>query len=332
MRANFLPIPNECCSRLHCFPSDTQSQLVSSLHLLHSCFYRFALAVQFSFDPLPSQEFNHHSTSMKSVNPNKPVSFMYILLILVGVYYAFLPNRSTNSSVFDFFTSEKVSDSDAFDLESFSKIPVLRGGRVKPIDSVARNTLLVMRNKRTALRVLSAEENSEFERISDLIKDDGIESLTTAEVDFHDYFSRRKMIMITHNGLPHKAAEISAIEWFSKVLFKPEESDELKTFLIDHDQVLGLMNKKWPKMESFSHIQNLNLILKTSRNLTKRPPAKKESFVIVLTETSSIYIARSCFTESLKSPSPPLYRHSLLKCQNSCKSTKSFSILNRIRI
>ena len=41
-----------------------------------------------------------------------------------------------------------------FDLDAFSQLPVLRGGRVKPLDSVARNILLVLRNKRSALRIL----------------------------------------------------------------------------------------------------------------------------------------------------------------------------------
>jgi ABC-type transport system involved in cytochrome c biogenesis permease subunit len=35
----------------------------------------------------------------------------------------------------------------AFDLAAFGRLPVLEGGRVKPIDSVARNALLMIRNK-----------------------------------------------------------------------------------------------------------------------------------------------------------------------------------------
>lgn len=36
-----------------------------------------------------------------------------------------------------------------YDLSSFSRIPVLVGGRIKPIDTVARNSLLIMRGKQT---------------------------------------------------------------------------------------------------------------------------------------------------------------------------------------
>ena len=63
--------------------------------------------------------------------------------------------------------NKSFSDSNtAFDLDTFSKIPVLRGGRVKPLDSVARNILLVLRNKRTALKVLDEKELNYFEDLS----------------------------------------------------------------------------------------------------------------------------------------------------------------------
>ncbi len=32
-----------------------------------------------------------------------------------------------------------------FDVDAFGQLPVLEGGRVKPVDSVARNSLLVIR-------------------------------------------------------------------------------------------------------------------------------------------------------------------------------------------
>ena len=36
-----------------------------------------------------------------------------------------------------------------FDTRNFSRIPVLVGGRIKPLDTVARNALLIMRGKQT---------------------------------------------------------------------------------------------------------------------------------------------------------------------------------------
>ena len=116
------------------------------------------------------------------------------VLILFGVYFVFFPNRFTPLSIFDFFKGEKSTSEEAINLDAFSRIPVLRGGRVKPIDSVARNTLLVLRNKRTAL-----DENG---------------------------------------------TKVQAVQWLADVLFAPEKADQMKTFLIDHDQVLGLIGKK----------------------------------------------------------------------------------------
>ena len=36
---------------------------------------------------------------------------------------------------------------DAFDFSGFGKIPVLVGGRMKPLDTVARNSLLIIHGK-----------------------------------------------------------------------------------------------------------------------------------------------------------------------------------------
>jgi len=51
--------------------------------------------------------------------------------------------------------------SHGFDIDGFGHLPVLEGGRVKPIDSVARNSLLMIRSKQTVRyqgRTLSADE------------------------------------------------------------------------------------------------------------------------------------------------------------------------------
>ena len=46
-----------------------------------------------------------------------------------------------------------------FDLTSFSRIPVLVGGRIKPLDTVARNSLLILRGKQT-LKLANGEQVS----------------------------------------------------------------------------------------------------------------------------------------------------------------------------
>ena len=167
----------------------------------------------------------------KSKNSIKGKAVLWVL-ILLGIYFSFLPNRFATSSIIDFAKGEPDVSNDAFDLEGFSRIPVLRGGRVKPIDSVARNTLLVLRNKRTAL--------------------DG-------------------------NG-----SQVPAINWFAEVLFNPSEADRLKTFLIDHDQVLGLLGKKLSvdgKFFSYKELEPfLSEIDSSAREAGKVEQEKRDSF------------------------------------------------------
>ena len=84
-------------------------------------------------------------------------------------------------------------------LDSFSKIPVLRGGRVKPLDSVARNILLVLRNKRTALRVLEKEESEEIDNITQQKKSGN--SLSEEQVDILKEYKKLKKVKIPQNGV-----------------------------------------------------------------------------------------------------------------------------------
>jgi len=159
-------------------------------------------------------------------------SFIPTVLFGLGLYIAILPIDSSRTSVFDFFKSAPSPSQDSIDLESFSRIPVLRGGRVKPIDSVARNLVLVLRNKRTALDA--------------------------------------------------KGNKVPAIEWLAKVLFKPEDADQLKTFVVDHDQVLGLIGKKFAKDGKFYSYNELEPYLaqidQSAREAGKIESEKQDSF------------------------------------------------------
>ena len=156
---------------------------------------------------------------------------VFLGLLLLGGYVCLLP-FGQGPSFLDFLKDEPPPSPEGFDLEGFSRIPVLRGGRVKPLDSVARNTLLVLRNKRTAL---DAEEE-----------------------------------------------KVPAIDWLAQVLFEPEKADQLKTFLIDHDQLLGLIGKKLAehgKHYSYSQLEPfLSQIETTAREAGKTEQEKRDSF------------------------------------------------------
>ena len=171
---------------------------------------------------------------MNEDKPKKSIKGKIVLwlLIILGIYFSFLPNRFATSSILDFAKGEPEVPTESFDLEGFSRIPVLRGGRVKPIDSVARNTLLVLRNKRTAL--------------------------------------------------DEQGNKVPAINWFAEVLFNPVQADKLKTFLIDHDQVLGLLGKKLSvdgKFFSYNELEPyLSEIDSSAREAGNVEQEKRDSF------------------------------------------------------
>ena len=171
---------------------------------------------------------------MNEDKPKKSIKGKIVLwlLIILGIYFSFLPNRFATSSILDFAKGEPEVPTESFDLEGFSRIPVLRGGRVKPIDSVARNTLLVLRNKRTAL--------------------------------------------------DEQGNKVPAINWFAEVLFNPVQADKLKTFLIDHDQVLGLLGKKLSvdgKFFSYNELEPyLSEIDSSAREAGNVDQEKRDSF------------------------------------------------------
>ena len=70
------------------------------------------------------------------------------------------------------------------------------------------------------------------------------EELSEEQTKFLKNFSKTKKTTIPQGGIKVPVTEVDAIDWLAQVLFAPEKADKLKTFLIDHDQVLGLVNQK----------------------------------------------------------------------------------------
>ena len=103
-----------------------------------------------------------------------------------------------------------------YDLKAFGQLPVQQKGRVKPLDTVARNSLLIMRGKQT---VPDGPEVSFFQRV---------------------FYGKK-----APRYLP-------AIEWFAELTLRPSKADEYKVFRIDHPEVLGLFGFKPGKAKYFS--------------------------------------------------------------------------------
>lgn len=102
----------------------------------------------------------------------------------------------------------------AFDLEGFSKLPVLLNGRIQPFDSVARNALLILRGK---ARVVVADRPQE-------------------ELGFFEL---------------SKAKQLSAIEWMLEAMTRPQDADKRYVFRIDNLEVLSSL-KLSPDRKYFS--------------------------------------------------------------------------------
>ncbi|MBT3570511.1 MAG: hypothetical protein HN494_16805, partial [Opitutae bacterium] len=103
-----------------------------------------------------------------------------------------------------------------FDLETFGSLPAQEKGRVKPLDTVARNALLIMRGKQT---VPDGPDVGYFEKM------------------FYGKKSPRYL---------------PAIEWFAELTLRPNEADKYKVFRIDHPEVLGLFGFEPGKEKYFS--------------------------------------------------------------------------------
>jgi ABC-type transport system involved in cytochrome c biogenesis permease subunit len=101
----------------------------------------------------------------------------------------------------------------AFDLVAFGRLPVLANGRLKPLDTVARTSLLQLRSKQTVpppdYRAPTAQESWEA-------------------------FTGRA-------PLPAACRYLTADEWLARVLFDPEKADTYRHFRIDNSEVLDLL-------------------------------------------------------------------------------------------
>ena len=75
---------------------------------------------------------------------NRSIPYLILLVAIIWLGSLWVPKKSK---------------ADDFDVRTFSRLPVLTGGRIKPLDTVARNSLLIMSRKQT-LKLASGESMS----------------------------------------------------------------------------------------------------------------------------------------------------------------------------
>ena len=108
-----------------------------------------------------------------------------------------------------------------FAYSEFGKLPVLLGGRLQPIESVARNNLLIIRGTSKVPLEGNAGDGSwgKWEEIGDK---GGL-----SERKWHQ-FSKRP-------------AKMKPVEWLLEVFAKPESADSRYIFRVHHPELLGEM-------------------------------------------------------------------------------------------
>ena len=83
---------------------------------------------------------------------NRSIPYLILLVAVIWLGSLWLPKKT------------KAND---FDVSTFSRLPVLTGGRIKPLDTVARNSLLIMSRKQS-LKLASGESMSASRWLAEL--------------------------------------------------------------------------------------------------------------------------------------------------------------------
>ena len=115
----------------------------------------------------------------------------------------------------------------------------------------------------------------------------------------------RNTLLVLRNkrtALDEKDTKVPAVEWLAGVLFSPEKADGLKTFLIDHDQVLGLLGKKLASDGKHFSYTDLEPHLAEIESSARKQVKSNERNKIASNKTSSNYIAAFCSTANSRTP------------------------------
>ena len=115
------------------------------------------------------------------------------------------------------------SVNEGFDHLAFGKLPVLLGGRIKPLDSVARNSLLLIAGQQR----IALEGNGPNKEWGDLYelsqKADG--TGLTYQSFGQKFYKRPKKMHPT--------------QWLMEVMMEPDVADKRFIFQINHPELLG---------------------------------------------------------------------------------------------
>lgn len=144
---------------------------------------------------------------------------------------------------------------DGFEVQEFGSLPVLQGGRVQPLDSIARNSLLSIRGK---------------------------SSIALTDVAWWERFIGRR------------PETLKATPWLMEVFFKPELADDRPLFLVHHPEVkseLGLSelrSEKGKERKFFSYNEITSKTQMATNRMTGEVSGEPVNFDVLRTQASRI--------------------------------------------
>ena len=140
-------------------------------------------------------------------------------------------------------------------LNEFGRLPVLLNGRIKPLDTVARNSLVIIYGKQS----LELEDDSFACRVGGL------------------------------------CGHLSAIEWLAELMTRPEEADNRKVFTIKNPEMLGALgfHENEGKYYSFSQLvhraQDIERQAELANNIEDQLRTPFQRDVVKLYERVTLY-------------------------------------------
>lgn len=172
----------------------------------------------------------------------------------------------------------------AMNLYEFAKLPVAGGGRTQPVDSWARNQLMLTSHKSTFKGELTAPElDAKRDKLLGTIQarwpDVNFDSLKSFNGEYEDWIE--ELVGLTSSSeeavearvREEMIAKMSAVRWFLDMVAKPDRAVRHRVIRIDNDQVLALLGLEqraglvYSPAEIHENLKNLEQIDKDARQL-----------------------------------------------------------------
>lgn len=183
--------------------------------------------------------------------------------------------------------------SNAMNLYEFAELPVAGGGRTQPVDSWARNQLMLTSHKSTFKGELTAPElDSQREELLATIQsrwpDVNFESLAAFNGEYEDWIKKlADMTSSSEEAVEERirdamTAKMSAVRWFLDMVSKPDRAVRHRVIRIDNDQLLSLLGLEQREglVYSPTEIQpNLNNLVQLDKDARKLLEANQDNRV-----------------------------------------------------